>query len=41
MSNDKSKDDERPLYRSEIFRDRPTPQGAGGSGNLSNTIGAE
>ena len=25
MSNDKSKDDERPLYRSEIFRDRPTP----------------
>jgi sugar/nucleoside kinase (ribokinase family) len=41
MSNDKSKtEDERPLYRSEIFRDRPTPQG-GGSGNLSNTIGAE
>ncbi len=41
MSNDKSKDDERPLYRSEIFKRPPDAQGAGGSGNLSNTIGAE
>ena len=44
MSNDKSKDRRAPAFciDSEIFRDRPTPNSAGGSGGMpSNTIGAE